>query len=148
PGLVLSAVALALFSRMPVHGGYVADVLPGMLVFGIGAGLAFAPGVSLAMAEAGPSDSGVASGLANVTLQLGAALGLAVLASVSALRTSHQLAHGASTASALTSGYHLAFLIGAGCVGAAVLLASVLLRSKIGLGPQADERHPLEVAAA
>src|SRR5438477_674880 len=74
PGLVLVGTALVLFSRMPVSGSYVADVLPPMLVFGLGAGLAFAPGVSLAMAETGPSDSGVASGLANVMLQLGAAL--------------------------------------------------------------------------
>src|SRR5438067_220896 len=79
----LVALALLLFGRMPVHGNYVVDVLPGMLVFGVGAGLAFTPGVSLAMADAGPSEAGTASGLANVTLQLGAALGLAVLASVS-----------------------------------------------------------------
>src|SRR4029077_6534191 len=77
PGLALAGIALLLFARMPVDGTYVADVLPGMLLFGIGAGLAFAPGLALAMAGAGPSDSGVASGLANLTLQLGAALGLA-----------------------------------------------------------------------
>ena len=148
PGLVLAAVALVLFSRMPVHGSYVANVLPGMLVFGFGAGLSFAPGVALAMAEAGPSDSGVASGLANVTLQLGAALGLAVLASVSELRTSHLLGGGASTASALTAGYHIAFLIGAGCVTVGVLLASFLLRRGVSLGPPAEGRRQTEMAAA
>jgi Major Facilitator Superfamily len=127
PGMALASVAMLLFSRMPVHGSYLADVLPGMLVFGVGAGLSFAPGVSLSMAEAGPTESGVASGLANVTLQLGAALGLAVLASVSTLRTSHALAGGASNAAALTSGYHVAFLIAAGCVALAVVLAATLL---------------------
>src|SRR6266540_5868086 len=91
-------------------------------------GLAFLPGVSLAMADAGPSDSGVASGLANVTLQLGAALGLAVLASVSSTRSSNLLANGVSTPAALTSGYHLAFLIGAGCLVAGIAIAGTLLR--------------------
>ncbi len=128
PGLALVALALALFSRMPVNGNYVVDVLPGMLLFGVGAGLAFAPGVSLAMADAGPSDSGAASGLANVTLQLGAALGLAVLASVSSTRSSNLLANGVSTPAALTSGYHLAFLIGAGCLVAGIAIAGTLLR--------------------
>jgi EmrB/QacA subfamily drug resistance transporter len=128
PGLVLVAAALLLYSRMPVQGSYVADVLPPMLVFGLGAGLAFAPGVSLAMADAGPTESGVASGLANVTLQLGAALGLAVLASVSELRTGHLLAAGEGTKAALTGGYHVAFLIGAACLAAGVLLAAFLLR--------------------
>src|SRR5438067_4947941 len=100
PGLMLAVGALLLLARMPVHANYVIDVLPAMLVFGLGAGLSFAPGVALAMAEAGPSDSGVASGLANVAMQLGAALGLAVLASPSTLRTGHLLAAGSSTAGA------------------------------------------------
>src|SRR5437588_3386300 len=128
PGLVLTAVALVLFSRMPVHGSYVADVMPGMLVFGIGAGLAFTPGVTLAMADTGPSDSGVASGLANVTLQLGAALGLAVLASISTIHSNHLIALGRGTPAALTSGYHVAFMIGAGCLAVGIALASILLR--------------------
>jgi hypothetical protein len=110
-----------------------------MLVFGLGAGLAFAPGVALAMADAGPTDSGIASGLANVTLQLGAALGLAVLASVSTIRTQHLLADGASTHAALTSGYHVAFLISAGCLVAGVILASTLLRTKTPRRPAAPE---------
>jgi EmrB/QacA subfamily drug resistance transporter len=148
PGLVLAGLALVLFSRMPVHGNYLTDVLPPMLVFGFGAGLAFAPGVSLAMADAGPRESGVASGLANVTLQLGAALGLAVLASVSTLRTSHLLAGGEGTRAALTSGYHLAFLIGAGCLAAGVVLASALLRPKAPPGPPREGAREAEMAPA
>ncbi|MFL5799877.1 MAG: MFS transporter [Actinomycetota bacterium] len=128
PGLALVALALLLFGRMPVHGNYIIDVLPGMLVFGVGAGLAFTPGVSLAMADAGPSEAGTASGLANVTLQLGAALGLAVLASVSTTHTSNLLASGVSRLAALTGGYHLAFLIGAGCLGAGIVISGTLLR--------------------
>jgi EmrB/QacA subfamily drug resistance transporter len=129
PGLVLTGLALLWFSRLPVDGTYVSDVLPGTLLFGLGAGLAFMPGVALAMADAGPRDSGLASGLANVTLQLGAALGLAVLASVSAGRTGNLLAGGASAGEALTGGYHLAFLIGAACIGTAIVFSVALLES-------------------
>ena len=136
PGLVLSAGALVLFSRMPVHGTYVTDVLPGMLLFGLGAGLAFTPGVTLAMADTGPSDSGVASGLANVTLQLGAALGLAVLASISTIHSNHLIALGRGTLAALTSGYHVAFMIGAGCLAVGIALAAILLRPS-GAGERA-----------
>src|SRR5207253_2798003 len=97
----------------------------------------------------GPTESGVASGVANVTLQLGAALGLAVLASVSATHSKSLLAGGASLPAALTGGYHLAFLIGAGCLGAGVVLTSTLLRSpKSRPTPPADERRGSETPAA
>jgi MFS family permease len=150
PGLALAATALVLFSRMPVHVSYIADVLLPMLVFGLGAGLAFAPGVALAMADAGPTDSGIASGLANVTLQLGAALGLAVLASVSTIRTQHLHDGGSTTRAALTGGYHVAFLIGAGCLVAGVILASTLLRTKTTRhtpAPEPGAPETLEVPA-
>jgi EmrB/QacA subfamily drug resistance transporter len=127
PGLILGGVALLLFARMPVDGAYAVDVLPGMLLFGMGGGLVFAPTVALAMSGTGPSDSGVASGLANLTLQLGAALGLAVLASVSASVTTRLIGTGTAVPSALTSGFHVAFLIGAGCLAVAVVLAATLL---------------------
>jgi EmrB/QacA subfamily drug resistance transporter len=130
PGLVLSGIALVLFARMPVDGNYVIDVLPGMLLFGIGGGLFFAPSVALAMSDTGPSDSGVASGMANLTFQLGAALGLAVLASVSATATAHLLANGTAAPSALTSGFHLAFVISAGCIALGIVLAATLLPSR------------------
>jgi MFS family permease len=98
-----------------------------MLLFGIGGGLVFAPTVALAMSGTTPADSGVASGLANLTLQLGAALGLAVLASVSASVTSHLIGTGTAAPNALTSGFHVAFLIGAGCQVVSLLLAVTLL---------------------
>jgi EmrB/QacA subfamily drug resistance transporter len=130
PGLVLTVVGLGLFSFVPVHGSYVANVLPAMLVFGTGAGLAFPPGVALAMAETDLADSGVASGIANLTLQLGAALGLAALASVSASRTAHLLSGGVPADEALTGGYRIAILIGAGCIALGVALVSLLLPSR------------------
>jgi hypothetical protein len=93
-----------------------------------------------------PSDSGVASGLANLTLQLGAALGLAVLASVSASVTTHLIGTGTAAASALTSGFHVAFLIGAGCQLLSLLLVLTLLpgmpRRQVGVGS-----HPTSVEA-
>ena len=97
------------------------------------------------MAGAGPSDSGAASGLANLTLQLGAALGLAVLASVSTSATARLLTQGTSIPSALTGGYHLAFFIGAGCVAAAVVLAWAMLPSRASSRPSTESR-PSEAA--
>ena len=138
--LALVAAGLGLYARAPVDGSYLTDVLPAMLLMGAGAGLVFMPSVSLAMAGSDARDSGLASGVANVALQMGAALGVAVLASISNARTNDLLAHGASRASALTSGYHLGFAIASGCVLLAIVVAAVVLRTP---GPQAE---PLLVA--
>jgi EmrB/QacA subfamily drug resistance transporter len=145
PGLVCAGLALLLFARMPVGGTYAIDVLPGMLLFGIGGGLVFAPTVALAMSGTTPSDSGVASGLANLTLQLGAALGLAVLASVSATVTSRLIGTGTAAPNALTSGFHVAFLIGAGCQAVSLILAVTLLPR---MATRAVERGPQPSAEA
>jgi EmrB/QacA subfamily drug resistance transporter len=130
PGLVLIATGLALFQRAPVGADYVTDLLPVMLLLGIGAGLAFPALVTLAMSGATPSDSGLASGLVNTTQQIGGALGLAVLATLSTTRTEHLLAGGDTTPAALTGGYHLAFAIGAGLVVAGIVLGLALLRAE------------------
>ena len=127
PGLALLAIGLVGFARVPVDGSYVADVLPVMIPIGIGAGLFFPSLTTLAVSGVSPSESGLASGLLNTSLQVGGAIGLAVLATLAASRTDTLAADGASTASALTSGYHLAFLIGAGLVVAALVVALVVL---------------------
>ena len=116
PGMVCVVIGLLLFARAPVDGTYVVDVLPTMLILALGIGVAFPALMALAMSGATPEDAGLASGLVNTSAQVGGALGLAVLATVSATRTNHLLAAGESQASALTSGYHLAFLIGAALV--------------------------------
>jgi EmrB/QacA subfamily drug resistance transporter len=129
PGLAMIAIGLALLVRVPVEGHYVRDVLPVMLLIGVGGGLVFPSLFTLALSSAGPSDSGLASGLVNTSQQVGGALGLAVLASLSTTRSDSLMSGGDSTASALTSGYQLAFAVGAGLVILAIVLATLLLRS-------------------
>jgi EmrB/QacA subfamily drug resistance transporter len=128
PGLVLIAAGLLLFSRAPVHGDYLTNVLPVMLLFGLGIGSSFPSLMTLAMSGATPEDAGLASGLVNTSAQVGGALGLAVLATLSATRTSHLLAGGSSNADSLVGGYHLAFVIGAGLMAVAFLVVLTVIR--------------------
>jgi hypothetical protein len=105
--------------------------------------------MTLAMSGATESDSGLASGLVNTTLQVGGALGLAVVATLSTSRTNGLLAGGDSAASALTGGFHLAFLVGAGLVVAAIGVAvSVLRPAAVGEGTPAPEAELDEAEAA
>jgi EmrB/QacA subfamily drug resistance transporter len=128
PGLVLIAAGLLLFSRAPVNGDYLTNVLPVMLLFGLGIGSSFPSLMTLAMSGATPEDAGLASGLVNTSAQVGGALGLAVLATLSATRTSHLLAGGSSSAAALVGGYHLAFVIGAALMGVAFLVVLTVVQ--------------------
>jgi EmrB/QacA subfamily drug resistance transporter len=137
-GLVLLVAALGLFARAPLDAGYVVDLLPSMVLFGIGAGLAFPALTTLAMSGATAEDSGLASGLVNTSLQVGGAVGLAVLATLSATRTDSLLADGESTAEALTGGYRFAFVVAAGMVVLAVGLASTVLRSEARAEAEAE----------
>ena len=135
PGLGLIAAALALFATAPVGGSYAGHILPVMLLMGAGGGLCFPALMTLAMSGASPQDAGLASGLVNATGQVGGALGLAVLATVSASRTSALAAQGRPAEAALTDGYHLAFWIAFGLVVAAIAVAAAVLRT--GPGPEA-----------
>ena len=126
-GLTFVLAGLLLFTRVPVDGAYVTDILPTMLAFGIGAGLSFPALMSLAMSGATPEDAGIASGLVNTTQQVGGALGLAILATLSSDRTNERIADGAAQAPALVDGYQLAFVIAAGFVAVAIALAATLL---------------------
>jgi len=138
PGLVSIAVALLLFTRAPVHGSYVQHVLPVMVLLGLGAGTAFPALMNLAMSGATPQDAGLASGLVNTSAQVGGALGLAVLATLSATRSDGLLADGMARAQALNSGYHLAYVIGAALVGLAILLALTVLEPQAAASTEAD----------
>jgi EmrB/QacA subfamily drug resistance transporter len=128
-GLVFAGAGLVLFAQAPVDGVYATDVLAVMLLLGAGAGLSFPALMTLAMSGATQSDAGLASGLVNTTVQVGGAVGLAVLATLATERTESLRADGESLASALNSGYHLAYLIGAAAVVVAVVAALAVLRS-------------------
>ena len=127
PGLGLVAAGLLFLSQISADGSYWAEVLPAMALIGAGAGLSFPSLMSLAMGGVAPEEAGLASGLVNTSLQVGGALGLAVLATLATNRTTDLLAGGDSTAVALTDGYRLAFLIAAGLVGLAVAVAALVL---------------------
>jgi MFS family permease len=129
-GLLLAAVGLVLFARAPVNGRFAVDVLPGMVLLGLGAGIAFNPVLLAAMSDVSPSESGLASGVVNTSFMMGGALGLAVLASLAAARTNTLLASGAAPLVALDGGYRIAFAVGAVFAAAAALLSAVLLRTR------------------
>ncbi|HEX6651407.1 MAG TPA: MFS transporter [Thermoleophilaceae bacterium] len=137
-GLCFLLVAMLLFLRSPVDGNYITDLFPTMLIFGLGAGVAFPALMMLAMSGATPSDAGLASGLVNTAGQVGGAIGLALLATVSAERTKTLLADGKSALEALNGGYHLAYLIGVVLMLVAIGAAVTILR----------EQNMAEMAAA
>jgi EmrB/QacA subfamily drug resistance transporter len=130
PSLVFIGVALLLFARAPVDATYLTDLLPVMLLLGVGAGLAFPALMTLSMSGATPSDAGLASGLVNTTLQVGGAIGLAVLTTLATERSDGLRADGEVLGTALNSGYHLAYVIGAVLVAAALVVALTVLCPK------------------
>jgi EmrB/QacA subfamily drug resistance transporter len=140
-GLALAAAGLALFALAPVGGSFLVHVLPGMVLLGLGAGMAFNPVLLAAMSDVDASDSGLASGVVNTSFMMGGALGLAVLASLADARTGGLLASGAERLFALNGGYHAAFAVGALCAAVAAALG-VLLRAG---RPAGEER--LQLAA-
>jgi EmrB/QacA subfamily drug resistance transporter len=141
PGLVLIALALVLFAQVPVQGSYFVHVMPSMLLLGIGAGICFPALMNLAMSGVEPQDAGLASGLVNTTAQIGGALGLAVLATLSSSHTRHLEAQGHSSAAALTGGYHLAFWIAAALTVAALAIVPAVLSPAVSreTGPAEDD---------
>jgi EmrB/QacA subfamily drug resistance transporter len=128
PGLTLIAIGLALFGRAPVHGNYWIDVLPAIVPIGVGVGVAFPTLATLAMSGAAEKDAGLSSGLVNTTMQVGSALGLALLATLSATRSASLLKDGVDKLDALTKGYQLGFWIGAGFVVIALVVAILVIR--------------------
>jgi EmrB/QacA subfamily drug resistance transporter len=133
-GLLLAAAGLAWFARAPLDGQFLIDVLPGMVLLGIGAGVAFNPLLLGAMSDATPEDSGLASGMVNTSFMMGGALGLAILASIAASRTETVRAAGATMQEALNGGYHLAFLSGALAAALAAVLGGALMRTRSSPG--------------
>ena len=101
--------SVGLLTRLPADAVYARDILPAMVLLGIGAGTGFPALMGLAMADVEPTDAGLASGLVNTTAQVGGALGLAVLATLATGRTESVLGSGGSPAVALVAGSHVAF---------------------------------------
>jgi EmrB/QacA subfamily drug resistance transporter len=131
-GLVLGVIGLLLFTRLPTHGTYLEHVFPTIAITSIGMGLAFVPLTLLATTNVEHSDAGLASGLFNTSQQVGGALGLAILSTLAASRTTHLLNHGVSTvsvrASALTQGFHVAFGVGAALLAAGIVVMALTVR--------------------
>jgi EmrB/QacA subfamily drug resistance transporter len=138
-GLLVFVLALVLFARAPADGNFTLDVLPAMLLFGLGGGITFNPLLLAAMGDVAPTEAGLASGIVNTAFMMGGALGLAVLASLAASHTNSLLASGEGALVALNGGYHAAFLAGA-VFAAAGLVGALLLR------PVASPAHGMEEA--
>ena len=124
-GVALAGIGLGLFVWAPVNGSVLWHVMPGMLLLGMGCGMAFNPIMLAAMNGIPEQDAGVASGVLNTAFMMGGAVGLAVLASLAATRTQGLLASGTGPTEALLGGYHLAFGLGAAC---ALLAGAICLR--------------------
>ena len=146
-GLALAGLGLALLVRAPIDGNYLVDVLPSMVLLGLGAGIAFNPMIIVAMSDVEPERSGLASGLVNTSFMMGGALGLAVLASIAASQTTSGIASGASQVAALTDGYHAAFAIGAAFAITAAVLGFKVLRIESSAATGRDA-HLGELATA
>jgi MFS family permease len=145
-GLFLATIGLALLAPAPVGGSFASDVLPSMMLLGLGAGMALNPVLLAAMSDVRPEDSGLASGIVNTAFMMGGALGLAVLASLASARTGTLLAAGDGRLAALTGGYHAAFLVGALFAAVAAIVGGSLLRERQPAEPAAE--HAAEAAVA
>jgi EmrB/QacA subfamily drug resistance transporter len=143
-GLLVAALGLALFARAPVDGSFVVDVLPSMILLGVGAGMAFNPVLLAAMSDVDPSESGLASGVVNTAFMMGGALGLAVLVSLASSRTDSLRASGDGPLASLNGGYHTAFLVGAFFAASAAVVGGALLRTR----QQAHAGAPVDATAS
>ena len=127
PGMVLMLAGMLLFARTPVHADYLVDVVPALILVGLGAGLGFPGLMTMAMSDVKPNEAGLASGLVNTSAQVGGAIGLALLATLATEHTTAEIAAGEQPLAALNSGFHLAYLVGAALlvVGIGVVLAAL-----------------------
>ena len=129
-GMALLALGMILFAQIPVDGSYAADLLPGFLIVALGMALCFVPISIAALAGVSQAEAGIASGLINTSQQIGGAVGIALLSSIAISRTENELVAGAAQPEALTSGFQLAFWVGAGIALVGVVAALVLIRQE------------------
>jgi MFS family permease len=129
---------MILFTQIPVDGTYAANLLPGFLIIALGMALCFVPISIAALAGVSQAEAGIASGLINTSQQIGGAVGIALLSTIAITRTENEFAAGTAQAAALTSGFQLAFWVGAGIALAGVVAALVLIRQEeIEVAPEA-----------
>ncbi len=133
-GMVMPIIGLLLLTTAGPHTSYFPTVFAAYVLVGLGMGTSFMPLLTIAMADVPMADAGLASGIINVSMQMAAALGLAVLGTVAANHTSALLHAGASPKSALTGGFHLAFEIAAVLVAIGIVIAQTVLRRVGGAG--------------
>jgi predicted MFS family arabinose efflux permease len=142
-GLLFGAAGLFLLARAPVDANVAVDVLPSMILLGLAAGISFNPLLLAAMNDVKPTDSGLASGVVNTAFMMGGALGLAVLASLAASRTSTLLESGVATAAALNGGYHIAFFVGGVFAAVCAVLGAALIRINVHAPGAAGAAEPV-----
>jgi len=140
PGLLSAVASLVLLSTAGARAGFFPTIFLAFLLLGFGAGSSFMPLLTIAMADVPPADAGLGSGIVNVSMQVSAALGLAVLGTVATNHTKALAAQGQPVLAALTGGYHLAFTVAAVVVGVGVIVAYVVLR------PLGARARPVPVA--
>jgi len=128
-GQVVAMAALALVALAPMHPDYFVHLLLPMALLGLGGGLSFPALTMIAMADIAPADAGLASGLLNTTGQVGGAFGLAVLATLAGGRTLDLVGKGADLVTALSGGYHFAWMVCAAIVVLTSVAAAVVLRT-------------------
>jgi EmrB/QacA subfamily drug resistance transporter len=152
-GILMATVGMVILAQVPVHGSYAADLLPGLLPMSVGMGLTFVPITLLATGGVSPNDSGLASGLFNTSQQVGGALGLAILSTLAASKTTSVLngLHGsaavAASAAARVSGYQVAFAAAAVMLGAGCVILALGIRRRHVEALELEELTPSTLAA-
>jgi hypothetical protein len=144
-GLAAIAAGLLLLATQGVHASYFPGLFGAFLLIGLGAGASFLPLLTMGMADAPPKDAGLASGIINVSVQLFGAIGLATLGTIATDHTKALSTAGHALPSALTGGYHLAYIVAASCVGLGILAAFLILRPPAGKVPQVTEEVEYEL---
>ena len=145
--MAILTVGLLLFTQVSVGGSYAADLLPGFLIIAFGMALCFVPISIAALAGVSEAEAGIASGLINTSQQVGGAVGIALLSTIAISRTDNEVAAGTALPQAMTSGFQLAFWVGAGIALAGVVAALVLIRQEELAPAEARETQPALEAA-
>jgi EmrB/QacA subfamily drug resistance transporter len=148
PGMLIFAAGMVVLSSLDAHTNYFPGIFGGYLLFGIGAGMSFMPLLTIAMAEVPAAEAGLASGIANVTMQVTAAMGLAALSTIATDHAAALVAQGLPLAAALSGGYQLGFMLAAGCVAASLVVVLVVLRAPAAAVEQLHTRSEYSAAEA